>query len=57
MRNQTVTKWKRDALETNWNYRGTEDAKAKLIRKLSNQITLLADEVISLKVMTGKDKS
>ena len=58
MRSQTVAKWKRDSLETYWDYRGREDEESKLIRRLSNRVTLLADEVISLKLMLGKaDKS
>lgn len=55
MQKQTVSRWKRDSLEAYWDYRGQEDDKSKLIRKLANQVALLTDEVLSLKVFLTPD--
>lgn len=54
MRQQTISKWKRDALEILWDYKNPIDAREKHAVKQARRVMILVDELRSERIMHPK---
>lgn len=58
MRQETLSKWKRDALEIMWDYKPEVDFRAKKAVAQARRVMMLVDELRSARIMyPRKEKS
>ena len=57
MRQETLSKWKRDALEIMWDYKPDVDSRAKRAVRQARRVMILVDELRSERIMHPKNVS
>lgn len=54
MRHATLRRWKRDAVEIEWDHKPDVDYRAKLLVQQARRVALLIDELTSLQILCDK---